>query len=148
MIDAPLVIISPQLFSTEFLGGRNAQRCWLRQEKTHEAQKVQERQEVMSLAIEVDDVVKVNISGKWYDVNHYDDGRTSSFALDSYEFLNGSLLLHGGGEGGMCATGFTFVDAETNLTMAGPLTSITAVMTADSEVYVPRVTPLKKQKVN
>ena len=101
----------------------------------------------MSLAIEVDDVVKVNISGKWYDVNHYDDGRTSSFALDSYEFINGSLLLHGGGEGGMCATGFTFVDAETNLTMAGPLTSITAVMTADPEVYVPRVTPLEKQKV-
>jgi hypothetical protein len=102
----------------------------------------------MSLAIEVDEVVKVNISGKWYDVNHYDDGRTSSFALDSYEFINGSLLLHGGGEGGMCATGFTFVDAETNLTMAGPLTSIIAVMTADPEVYVPRVTPLKKQKVN
>ena len=102
----------------------------------------------MSLAIEVDDVVKVNISGKWYDVNHYKDGRTSSFALDSYEFLNVSLLLHGGGDGGMCATGFTFIDAETNLTMAGPLTSIIAVMTTDPEVYVPRVTPLKKEKVN
>ena len=100
----------------------------------------------MSLAIEVDDVVKVNISGKWYDLSHYNDGR-SSFALDSYEFLNDSILLHGGGQGGICATGFSFIDAETNLTMAGPLTSITAVMTADPEVYVPRVTPLKKQKV-
>tara|TARA_R100000008_G_scaffold26891_1_gene14779 strand:+ start:700 stop:1053 length:354 start_codon:yes stop_codon:yes gene_type:complete len=81
----------------------------------------------MSLAIEVDDVVKVNISGTWHDVNRYKDGR-SSFALDSYEFLNGSLLLHGGGEGGICATGFTFFDADTNLKISGPLTSITAVM--------------------
>ena len=101
----------------------------------------------MSLAIEVDDVVKVNISGKWYDLSHYNDGR-SSFALDSYEFLNDSLLLHGGGEGGICATGFTFIDDDTKLTISGPLTSITAVITADPEEYVPRVTLLEKQKVD
>jgi len=101
----------------------------------------------MSLAIEVDDVVKVNISGKWYDLSHYNDGR-SSFALDSYEFLNDSLLLHGGGQGGICATGFTFIDDDTKLTISGPLTSITAVMTADPEEYVPRVTLLEKQKVD
>ena len=102
----------------------------------------------MSLAIEVDDVVKVNISGKWYDVNHYDDGRTSSFALDSYEFLNGSLLLHGGGEGGMCATGFTFFDADTNLKISGPLTSITAVMYNEPEENEYRATLLQMQKVD
>ncbi len=147
MIDAPLAIISPQLFSTEFSGGRNAQRYWLRQEKTHEAQKVQERQEIMSLAIEVDDVVKVNISGKWYDVNRYKDGR-SSFALDAYEFLNGSLLLHGGGEGGICATGFTFFDADTNLKISGPLTSITAVMYNEPEENEYRATLLQMQKVD
>jgi len=89
----------------------------------------------MSLAIEVDEVVKVNIDGTWHDVNRYDDGR-SSFGLDSYEFICQSELLHGGGEGGICATGFTFIDAETNLTISGPLTSITAVMTADPEVTI------------
>ena len=100
----------------------------------------------MSLAIEVDDVVKVNISGTWHDVNRYDDGR-SSFALDSYEFICQSELLHGGGEGGICATGFTFIDADTNLRIEGPLTSITAVMSADPEVITYRAAPLEKQKV-
>ena len=105
----------------------------------------------MSLAIDIDEIVKVNISGTWYDVNHYDNG-DSTFFLDSYEFISNpgfnQNLEHGGGQGGICATGFSFIDAETNLTMAGPLTLIIAVMTADPEVYVPRVTPLKKQKVN
>ena len=101
----------------------------------------------MSLAIEVDDVVKVNISGKWYDLSHYNDGR-SSFALDSYEFICQSELLHGGGEGGICATGFTFIDADTNLKISGPLTSITAVMYNDPEENDYRVTLLEKQKVD
>ena len=104
----------------------------------------------MSLAIDIDEIVKVNISGTWYDVNHYDSG-DSTFFLDSYEFISNpgfdQNLEHGGGQGGICATGFSFIDAETNLTISGPLTSIIAVMTADPEVYVPRVTPLKKQKV-
>ena len=101
----------------------------------------------MSLAIEVDDVVKVNISGKWYDLSHYNDGR-SSFALDSYEFLNDSLLLHGGGQGGICATGFTFIDDDTKLTISGPLTSITAVMYNDPEENDYRATLLQIQKVD
>ena len=100
----------------------------------------------MSLNIDVDDVVKVNISGTWHDVYQYNEG-VSSFFLDAYEFIYDQNLEHGGGQGGICATGFTFIDAETNLTISGPLTSIIAVMTADPEVYVPRVTPLEKQKV-
>ena len=104
----------------------------------------------MSLNIDIDEVVKVNISGTWHDVAYYgeDDEANSSFFLDSYEFIwFDQNLEHGGGQGGICATGFSFIDTDTKLTISGPLTSIIAVMTADPEVYVPRVTPLKKQKV-
>ena len=103
----------------------------------------------MSLAIDIDEIVKVNISGTWYDVNHYDNG-DSTFFLDSYEFISNpgfnQNLEHGGGQGGICATGFSFIDAETNLTMAGPLTSIIAVMTADPEKIDYRATLFQMQK--
>ena len=108
----------------------------------------------MSLAIDIDEVVKVNISGTWHDVAYYgeDDEGGSSFFLDSYEFISNpgfdQNLEHGGGQGGICATGFSFIDAETNLKISGPLTSITAVMTADPQKYFPGITPLEKEKVN
>ena len=105
----------------------------------------------MSLAIDIDEIVKVNISGTWYDVNHYDSG-DSTFFLDSYEFISNpglsQNLEHGGGDGDICSKGFSFVDAETNLTIAGPLTSINAVMTADPQKYFPGITTLEKEKVN
>ena len=96
----------------------------------------------MSLAIDIDEVVKVNISGTWHDVHQYNEG-VSSFFLDAYEFISDSILLHGGGQGGICATGFSFIDADTNLRISGPLTSITAVMTAGSNANISRAMPLQ-----
>ena len=147
---APLTIVCPRSISTGFTGGIYAQGIRIRQEKTHEAPKIQEaqeRQEVMSLNIDVDDVVKVNISGTWHDVYQYNEG-VSSFFLDAYEFIYDSILLYGGGQEGVCATGFTFVDDDTNLKISGPLTSITAVMYNDPEENDYRVTLLEKQKVD
>ena len=100
----------------------------------------------MSLNIDVDDVVKVNISGTWHDVHQYDEGG-SSFFLDAYEFIYDSILLHGGGQGGVCETGFTFVDDDTNLKISGPLTSITAVMYNDPDENDYRETLLRMQEV-
>ena len=103
----------------------------------------------MSLAIDIDEVVKVNISGTWHDVAYYgeDDEANSSFFLDSYEFISNpgfdQNLEHGGGQGGICATGFSFIDADTNLRISGPLTSITAVMTAGSNANISRAMPLQ-----
>jgi len=100
----------------------------------------------MSLAIDIDEVVKVNISGTWHDVGQYDDG-VSSFFLDSYEFISNpgfdQNLEHGGGQGGICATGFSFIDADTNLRISGPLTSIIAVMTMGPNANISRAMPLQ-----
>ena len=102
----------------------------------------------MSLNIDVDDVVKVNISGTWYGVHQYDNIGGSSFFLDAYEFIYDSILLHGGGQGGVCATGFTFVDEDTNFKISGPLTSITAVMYNDPDERDYRETLLQMQRVD
>ena len=87
----------------------------------------------MSLAIDVDTITQVLIAGTWYKI------KDKSFALDSYEFIwwsgprtnrnggdNHPELLHGGGNDGICATGFTFKTTEGDL-MSGPLDRITAV---------------------
>ena len=99
----------------------------------------------MSLAIDIDEVVKVNIDGIWYDVGQYDDG-VSSFFLDSYEFISNpgfdQNIEHGGGQGGICATGFSFIDADTTLRVSGPLTSITAVMTTGPNANISKAVPL------
>lgn len=98
----------------------------------------------MSLAIDVDKVGAVLIDGEWYVV------LDQSFTLDSYEYLwwsrgEGAVntmggdydpdILHGGGQSGICATGFSFKAARANLgqaggdytMMSGPLSAIQAV---------------------
>jgi len=74
----------------------------------------------MSLAIEVDSVASILLSDGWHDVAF------KSFDLDAYEYLHDKLVLHGGGQSDVCATGFIFTCKDGSI-MCGPLTSIQAV---------------------
>lgn len=95
----------------------------------------------MSLAIDVDTITAVLIAGTWY------PALDNSFALDSYEYLwweqgrdarnqhGGDIdpvLMHGGGQSGICATGYVFTTPTPNgpARMYGPLNHIQAVRTA------------------
>lgn len=75
----------------------------------------------MSLAIDVDKVVSVLLADGWHEV------LKESFELDSYEFTWSGSAVHGGGQSGVCATGFTFLVTEQGIKLAGPLTAILAV---------------------
>jgi hypothetical protein len=80
----------------------------------------------MSLAINVDLVYAVLLADGWHEVE------TGSFGLDSYEFgevdqRNEFQAIHGGGNSGVCATGFTFKDRSHTGRVSGPLTAIIAV---------------------
>ncbi len=82
----------------------------------------------MSLAIDVDRVTQVLLADGWHEVEF--SGSTSSFSLDAYEFIQGHEgkaddVLHGGGQGGICATGATW--QEKGATFFCPLTAILAV---------------------
>lgn len=75
----------------------------------------------MSLAIDVDKVTAVLLpDGEWYDVEG------NSFDLDAYEFKHEGTSIHGGGQGGVSATGFVFKVRNRGV-MYGPLTAIVAV---------------------
>jgi hypothetical protein len=55
---------------------------------------------------------------------HIEDG---TFDLDAYEYIEDTgLVLHGGGQGGICSTGFRF-QINGGDWVAGPLTAIVAV---------------------
>lgn len=94
----------------------------------------------MSLAIDVDTVIRVLLPDGWHDVAN------ASFDLDAYEYLwsgqsgvsiadaqHDALVLHGGGQSGISATGFSFTDAATRQRMYGPLTAVLAVATDESK---------------
>ena len=68
----------------------------------------------MSLQINESKVTRVLLADGWHDCQ--------GFGVDSYEFGT-----HGGGQDGVCATGFVFRDAATGEQVAGPLTAILAV---------------------
>lgn len=89
----------------------------------------------MTLAIRTHKVNGVLLADGWHDATDFD--------LDSYEFIEEaraeempderqrretSLTIHGGGNGGICATGFVF-RTDGGVLMMGPLTSILAVRT-------------------
>lgn len=90
----------------------------------------QKGETIMSLAIDIDHVRAVLLAGSWYEV------ADASFGLDSYEYLWHSSpearrrgdfqTVHGGGNSGVCATGFSFKTSDGDR-LAGPLTAITAV---------------------
>jgi hypothetical protein len=92
----------------------------------------------MSLAINIDKVKRVLLSDGWYVVLN------ESFALDAYEYLwypnedttkMDAEIVHGGGQSGVCSTGFTFHGIgnadDGPLWIHGPLTAIQAVETRD-----------------
>ena len=79
----------------------------------------------MSLAISVESVAAVLLSDGWHEI------KAGSFELDSYEFgypFNNAEMkfIHLGGQGGVCATGFQFDEAD-GIRFYGPLTAIQAV---------------------
>lgn len=74
----------------------------------------------MSLRIDIDKVTAVLLADGWHTV---DD---ASFDCDAYEFMSGDgELVHGGGQSGVCATGFGFNSEDARI--YGPLTAILAV---------------------
>ena len=78
----------------------------------------------MSLSIDIGKVFSVLLADGWHDVAN------DSFVLDSYEYLWREELVHGGGDSGVCATGFSFVESYEGMDIgivAGPLTAIQAV---------------------
>ncbi len=84
----------------------------------------------MSLAIETAEVTAVLLGDGWHEV------ADSSFDLDSYEYIHGTdsrgdtVLAHGGGQSGVCATGYVFKEPDGTFTY-GPLTAILAVRAGD-----------------
>ena len=77
----------------------------------------------MSLRIQNHDVKEVLLADGWHKVD------TKSFWLNAYEFLEDDYLAHGGGNSGVCATGFQFDEPDTKTTISGPLTAILGVRT-------------------
>jgi hypothetical protein len=91
----------------------------------------------MSLAINIDAVSAVLLADGWHQV------ADASFLVDSYEYIDPAYandergLVHGGGQSGVCASGFGFYeDLDENagnayrgdlVRVAGPLTAILAV---------------------
>ena len=80
----------------------------------------------MSLYINPDKVSSVLLSDGWHDI------KPESFFLDAYEYVyprnqHGDLqIAHGGGNSGICATGFAFTELDDEK-VSGPLTAIEAV---------------------
>jgi hypothetical protein len=50
-----------------------------------------------------------------------------TFVLDDFDFTHAGRRVHGGGDSGVCSTGFSFVTDQAGSRIAGPLTSILAL---------------------
>jgi hypothetical protein len=83
----------------------------------------------MSLRIDPNKIFGALIAGEWISV---DEG---TFDIDAYEYIESGddgLVIHGGGQSDVCATGFTFrttTAAGQSCDVHGPLTAIQAVKT-------------------
>lgn len=98
----------------------------------------------MSLAIDVDRVFAVLLVGqaKWIPVDpmHKADRSKSSFQMDSYEYIwdggredgKPTIMLGGGQSPPIPSTGFRFNSG--SMTLAGPMTSIVAVVESEHPV--------------
>lgn len=80
----------------------------------------------MSLSIQISQVGAVLLADGWHEI------MSGTFDLDSYEFLDGADLVHGGGASGVCSTGFSYVPQSSGGTpgtsrICGPLTAVLAV---------------------
>lgn len=72
----------------------------------------------MSLSIEVEKISRVKVGDFLFSIE------PGSFSLDSYEYIEGDVCIHKGGNSGVCATGFIFRDRYTRRWVYGPLTAI------------------------
>lgn len=84
----------------------------------------------MSLWIDVSEVTRVLVGGQWFDVD------PRSFDLDAFEFCSDDVMIHGAGEGGVCAKGFSFTSNGKRI--SGPLSAVKAVETKDSGQSKPK----------
>jgi hypothetical protein len=75
----------------------------------------------VSLDIDIEEIAEVLLADGWHVVY----GR--SFALDDFDFTLAGRRVRGGGDSGVCSTGFSFVTDEAGSRIAGPLTSILAL---------------------
>ena len=75
----------------------------------------------VSLDIDIEEVAEVLLADGWHVVH----GKT--FVLDDFDFTRAGRRVHGGGDSGVCSTGFSFVTDEAGSRIAGPLTSILAL---------------------
>ena len=75
----------------------------------------------MSLDINIEDVLEVLLADGWHVVHG------ESFELGPFDFTHKGRRVHGGGDSGVCATGFSFVTDQEGSRLAGPLTSILAL---------------------
>jgi hypothetical protein len=76
----------------------------------------------VSLAIDVKQVTAVLLAdGEWIYI------QPGTFQIGSYEFVAGDDQQHGAGTGGVCATGFQFIDSQDGERISGPLTAIQAI---------------------
>lgn len=74
----------------------------------------------MSLAIDTNRVTRVLLADGWHQV------ADQSFDIDAYEYVWDDELIHGGGNSGVCASGFAF-HTTSGTYIAGPLTAILAI---------------------
>ena len=75
----------------------------------------------VSLDIDIEDVLEVLLADGWHVVHG------ESFELGAFDFTHKGRRVHGGGDSGVCATGFSFVTDQEGSRLAGPLTSILAL---------------------
>lgn len=83
----------------------------------------------MSIAIEATNVRRVLLADGWHTIEH------GSFTIDSYEFIQprgdyDPIVLHSGGQSGICAAGFSFEESregDETVWTSGPLTAVLAV---------------------
>lgn len=78
----------------------------------------------MSIAIDPEKVTRALVGHTWFEVE------PGSFYCDSYEIIEqpSGLIYLGGGQSGICATGFCFqIREQTSRVIAGPMTSLDAL---------------------
>ena len=75
----------------------------------------------MSLKIQVENIVDILLADGWHNV------MPETLDLDAYEFFDGNIAVHKGGQGGICSTGATWQEEDGELWLTAPLTSILAI---------------------
>lgn len=84
----------------------------------------------MSLQINEPKITRVLLADGWHDCREFGlDAYESGSYIHDHDYASGVGfdMTHGGGQSGVCATGFVFRDVTTDTQIAGPLTAVLAV---------------------